>query len=83
MLYKNRIYVTIGQDPTHGRGHGALACIDATKKGDITQSGLVWLFGDIDRSISLVAISDGLGYAADSFGMVFCLDADTGKLYWK
>ena len=83
VLYKNRIYVTIGQDPTHGRGHGALACIDATKKGDITQSGLVWLFGDIDRSISTVTIADGLAYAADEFGMVFCLDADTGKLHWK
>jgi len=30
-FHKGRVYVTIGRDPTHGRGHGALTCIDATR----------------------------------------------------
>ena len=29
VCYKNRVYVTIGQDPSHGRGLGMLTCIDA------------------------------------------------------
>ncbi len=83
VFYKNRAYVAIGQDPTHGKGSGALACIDATKTGDITRSGKVWLFKDIERSLSTVAVSGGLLYATDVSGTVFCIDADTGRLYWK
>ena len=36
VFYKNRVYVTTGQDPSHGRGVGMLTCIDATKCGDVT-----------------------------------------------
>ena len=36
VFYKNRVYVTTGQDPSHGRGVGMLTCIDATKTGDVT-----------------------------------------------
>ena len=31
VLYRDRIYVAIGRDPEHGRGRGALHCINATK----------------------------------------------------
>jgi outer membrane protein assembly factor BamB len=83
VFYKGRIYVGTGQDPTHGPGHGALVCIDPTKTGDITKTGMAWLFKDIARSISTVAIADDLVYAADNWGSVYCLDSNTGKLYWK
>lgn len=82
VFYKNRVYIDVGQDPTHGKGRGALACIDATKSGDITESGKVWIFDGIDRSLSTVAIADGLLYVGDNSGRVFCLDADTGTQYW-
>jgi len=81
-FHKNRVYVATGQDPMHGRGRGMLCCIDATKTGDVTQSGLVWRYDRIDRSLSTVSIADGLVYAGDENGSVHCLDADTGKLYW-
>src|SRR5262249_21817881 len=58
-------------------------CIDATKRGDITQSGLIWRYDQIRRSISTPAIKDGLVYEADFSGFLHCLDANTGKLYWK
>jgi outer membrane protein assembly factor BamB len=83
VFYKNRVYVSVGQDPTHGKGRGALACIDATQKGDITQNGKVWVFDELDRSLSTVAIANDLVYAADNSGRIFCLDADTGKTYWR
>lgn len=82
VFYKNRVYVATGQDPLHGKGAAALACIDATKKGDITKTGAKWIFKGINRSISTVAIAGGLLYAADNSGRVFCLDAETGKQYW-
>ena len=83
VLYKNRVYVATGQDPSHGKGKGMLTCIDATKTGDMTNSACVWRFDQIDRSISTVAIADGLLYVADIPGTVYCLDVDTGKLYWR
>jgi outer membrane protein assembly factor BamB len=58
-------------------------------------SGLVWHYGGkilpepksgrefiFARTIGTVAVHDGLVYAADLEGIVHCLDAQTGKLYW-
>ncbi len=83
VIYKNKVYALIGQDPEHGEGVGNLVCIDSTKKGDITQSGRLWEFSDIHRSISTPSIVDDLVYVADYSGFVYCLDANNGKLYWK
>jgi outer membrane protein assembly factor BamB len=84
VFYKNRVYVAIGQDPEHGEGVGRLVCIDATKSGDITQSGLIWDYKGIHRSISTVSIDPktGLLFVADFSGLLHCLDAETGKLHW-
>jgi len=79
---RGRVYVATGQDPLHGRAHGMLSCIDATKTGDITQSGKVWMYDQIGRSLSTVSIADGLLYVAETFGKLHCLDAATGKPYW-
>jgi outer membrane protein assembly factor BamB len=57
-------------------------CIDATKRGDITNTGLVWHYDKIRRSISTPAIKDGLVYQSDFSGFVHCLDAKTGQVYW-
>ncbi len=82
-MVDGRVYVAIGQDPEHGEGVGALSCIDATKRGDTTESGLVWQFRDIGRTISTVAVAEGLVYAADYAGLIYCLDAATGELQWQ
>jgi outer membrane protein assembly factor BamB len=82
VVHDNRVYVTIGQDPLHGRGSGALSCYDATLTGDITKTGLVWQYTDIGRSMATVSIMDGVLYIAETRGKVHCLDAVTGKLYW-
>lgn len=81
----NKVYLCVGQDPEHGEGPGHLYSIDATKRGDITKSGLVWHVGgdDFQRSMSSVAVADGLVYAADLSGFLYCLDAKTGKEHWK
>lgn len=83
VFYEERVYVAIGQDPEHGEGIGALSCIDASQRGDISSSGLLWRYTGINRAISTVSISGGLVYAADYAGNVHCLDAETGKLIWQ
>jgi outer membrane protein assembly factor BamB len=82
--YKNRVYVATGQDPEHGEGVGHLVCLDATKTGDITKSGVVWSYKGIHRSISTVSIDpeSNLLFVGDFSGFVHCLDPETGKVYW-
>ncbi len=82
VVYDDKVYIANGQDPEHGEGIGHLYCIDATKRGDITKTGLVWHFDKIRRSISTPAIIDGLIFQPDFSGFLHCLDAKTGQLYW-
>ncbi len=82
VFHDNRVYVAVGQDPRHGRGRGILHCIDATRTGDITQTGKIWSYEGLDRTLSTVSVADGLVYVADVVGAVHCLDAETGRLYW-
>ncbi len=83
MIADSVVYLANGQDPEHGEGVGHMYAIDATKRGDITQSGRIWHFDKIRRSISTAAVVDGLVYAADFSGFLHCLDAKTGKEYWN
>ncbi len=83
IIYNGKAYIAIGQDPEHGEGVGSFSCIDISKRGDITQTGKVWQYTGIDRSISTAGAADGLVYIADYAGVVHCLDAENGTLYWK
>lgn len=85
VIHDDKVFLCVGQDPEHGEGPGHLYCIDATKRGDITESGRVWHFGDkqFNRSLSTCAIKDGLLYVSDLSGFLYCLDVKTGQQYWK
>jgi outer membrane protein assembly factor BamB len=83
VIFENHVYVATGQDPENGDGVGNFSCIDATKTGDITQTGKVWAYDKIGRTLSTVAVFGGLVYAADFAGKVHCLDAGTGDVKWE
>jgi outer membrane protein assembly factor BamB len=82
VFFNDRVYVAIGRDPEHGRGRGALVCIEANPSGDGAQPAKLWSYEQLDRSLSAVSIADGLLYIADVAGRVHCLEADSGKLQW-
>jgi outer membrane protein assembly factor BamB len=82
VVYEGLVYLANGQDPEHGEGTGHLYAIDPTKRGDITESGKVWHYQKIRRSVSTAAIVDGLVYYPDFSGFLHCLDAKTGEVYW-
>ncbi len=85
VVYDNKVFLASGQDPEYGDGPGHLYAIDATKRGDITESGKVWHVGGkaFNRTLSTVAIADGLLYAADLTGFLNCFDVKTGKRHWQ
>jgi outer membrane protein assembly factor BamB len=51
----------------------------------VTDTAKVWHVGgsDFHRTIATVAIHDGLVYAADLSGFVYCFDAKTGQRHWR
>ena len=70
------IYVSSGYDsPT-------LYAIRSGGQGDITKSHLVWKTRKgVPRNSSVLVVNGMLFMAADN-GVVSCLDAKTGELYW-
>jgi outer membrane protein assembly factor BamB len=82
VFVNGRVYVGIGRDPTDSRGRGMFHCIDATKTGDITESGRIWSYDGLDWTVATAAVAGGLVYIGDLAGRMHCLDADTGKCYW-
>lgn len=82
VIYDNKVYIANGQDPEHGEGVGHLYAIDATKRGNITDSGRIWHFDKIRRSISTASIYNDLLFYADFSGFLHCLNRNTGKEYW-
>ncbi len=82
VFFEGKIYLAAGQDPENGEGIGHMYCIDPGKSGDITESGRIWHYDKIRRSISTAAIADGLIYISDFTGFLHCLDIVTGKPYW-
>jgi outer membrane protein assembly factor BamB len=117
VIYKNRVYIGVGQDPEHLPGVGHLWCIDMSKRGDVSpelvtnnavwppktksnpNSAMVWHYGGpisdpaerkklgsnyyFGRTMSTCAIHDGICYVAELKGVLHCLDAETGKPYWR
>ncbi len=85
VVHDNKVFLAAGDDPESGEGPGHLYAIDATKTGDITETGRIWHVGgdDFGRTISNVAIADGLLYAADLSGFLCCFDVKTGQRHWQ
>jgi len=77
-----RVYLGLGQDPSHGRGRAALCAIDPNGEGDVSASRRIWTYRDIGRTITTPIARDGLIYAADLNGRVHCIDAETGRRIW-
>ncbi|HWT78314.1 MAG TPA: PQQ-binding-like beta-propeller repeat protein, partial [Candidatus Methylomirabilis sp.] len=54
---EGRVLLSVGEDPDKGNGPGHAYSIDPTKRGDITESGKVWEYEKINRSISTAAVA--------------------------
>lgn len=82
VLHEGIVYIAVGQDPEHGEGVGHLWAVDASGRGDVTESHVVW-HHPFRRTISTVAIDAGIVYAANFSGFFHALDLASGKLLWE
>ncbi len=78
-----RVYVAMGQDPTHGNGPSLIHAISPNGRGDVTKSALVWTSRDVGRVVGTPIVKDGLLFVGDLGGTVHCLDAATGAQIWQ
>ena len=82
VFYQNRIYLTGGGDIWWGKREAWVQCIDATQRGDVTQSAQIWSYPVGKHCTSTPAIHDGLVFVGDFGRQIHCLDADTGRAHW-
>jgi len=76
IVHDGLVYAVIGQDPEHGEGIGNLVCVDEHGKQ-------VWNHDKINRSMSTMAVHNGLLFAADYSGYLYCFDAKNGTRHWR
>ena len=84
VVYDNKVYIGVGQDPEHGEAPGHFFAIDATGTGDVTDTHAVWHRGgeDFYRTMSTAAIADGVLYITSLSGFLHALDPRTGEEFW-
>jgi outer membrane protein assembly factor BamB len=77
-----RIFIAMGQDPSHGNGPSLLHAVNPNGQGDITATRHLWGYPKIGRVVGTPVLKDGLLYVGDLGGVVHCLDAATGAAVW-
>jgi hypothetical protein len=82
VIWQNKVYAANGQDPEAGSPGSPLRPRRNQRRGDITASGRVWQYDKVSRTISNVAIDNGLRFIADLAGFLHCVDVISGKPYW-
>ncbi len=84
VIYDGKVLVGVGQDPEHGEAPGNFWVIDGSGSGDITETNVVWRLDgeEINRTMSTVAIADGIVYIADLSGFLYAHDLETGERLW-
>jgi outer membrane protein assembly factor BamB len=78
-----RIFIAMGQDPSHGNGPSLIHAISPNGQGDVTKSRVLWTSRDVGRVVGTPIVKDGLLYVGDVGGTIHCLDAATGAHVWK
>jgi outer membrane protein assembly factor BamB len=78
-----RVFIAMGDDPTHGNGPSLVHAISPNGQGDVTESRLLWTSRDVGRVVGTPVVKDGLLYVGDLGGTITCLDASTGALVWR
>ena len=75
----NRVYACQSEENEDSPTMGSVTCIDAGG----AEPKIAWRAAGIEAGFASPTIADGRLYVLDNKSTVFCLDAATGKQYWK
>ncbi len=62
---------------------GAVVCIDASKRGDLTNDGALWRRDGLTVGYASPVVAKGRLYVINNAANLYCLDAKTGKTIWE
>ena len=88
VVHGNLVYIAHSEenvnpaDPEHPL-LGSVVCIDATGRGDVTDTHIKWRRDGLAVGYASPLLKDGLLYVIDNSGDLHCLDADTGEQLWE
>lgn len=76
-------YVTHSEENITGTQMGSVVCLDASKSGDITDTGVVWRHDGLTVGYASPAVAHGRLYVVTNAATMLCFDAQSGKKYWE
>ena len=79
----NYVYISHGEDNVDNQEFGRVQCIDATGKGDITESHSVWRHDGIKAGYSALLVHEGILYVVTDTGNLFAFDSKSGEKLWE
>ncbi|MEM7235190.1 MAG: PQQ-binding-like beta-propeller repeat protein [Planctomycetota bacterium] len=83
VVAEGRIYLTMGQDPNHGHGRGAVFALDPNLAPNRKEPRVIWKNEEVGRATATPIIDAGFLYVADLNAIVWCLDSADGRTVWK
>ncbi len=83
LVVGNKVYCGHSEENLDTTEMGAVFCIDATKRGDITKTGEVWRKTGYFVGRSSPVMIDGRLYCADDRAKLHCLNPETGEAIGK
>lgn len=78
----NYVYITHGEDNLDNAMFGRVQCIDATGRGDVTETHSVWRVDDVKAGFTSPMVKDGILYVVTDTGRLIAYDAETGEQFW-
>ena len=76
------VYIAHGEDNIDSVTFGRIQCIDATGRGDVTETHGVWRVNDIKAGYTGLLIKDGVLYVVADTGNLHAFDSQSGEALW-
>ena len=77
------VYVAHSEENIDQGTMGRLVALDATREGDITETGEVWRIDEMAVGFSSPLIHDGRLYVIDNSANLYAIDASNGSVLWE
>ena len=79
----DRVFVSHSEENLETSKMGSLVCIDGSKQGDITETGLLWRRDGYTFGYASPAFANGRLYAVDNSANLYSIDPQTGDIHWE
>lgn len=76
------VYISHGEDNIDSTDFGRIQCIDATGKGDVTDTHSIWRVDNIKAGYASLLVKDGILYVVSDTGKLYAFDSKDGTQLW-